>query len=152
MVLDIKKFSGLDSLSSFLKGRLRGTSDLVKNTAALYLHGKTLIFATPAETVTFAASPAAAQVPLTLAQVKTQIEAQTTGVSVGFVQGAIELYMTTPGTLVLDKDGTANAYLGFSSVADSTVKPINPSGGAAPKFVSLVPEPGAGTYLLVTDV
>jgi hypothetical protein len=152
MVLDIRKFSGLDSLNAFVKGRLRGSTDLVKTPSSLYLHGLTLIFATPADTVTFAASPAAPQVPLTRAQVKAQIEAQAAGVLVNFVQGAIELRADPAGTLVLDKDGTANALLGFPTKADTTVRPVNPPGGASPIFISVGPEGSQGTYLLTIDV
>lgn len=152
MVLDIRKFSSLESLNAFIKGRLRGSTDLVKTPSSLYLHGRTLIFATPAATVTFAASPTAAQVPLTKAQVKTQIEAQAAGVLVSFVQGAIELRANPAGTLVLDKDGTANALLGFPTKADTTVTPVSPPGGSNPEFISVGPEGSQSTYLLTLDV
>lgn len=153
MVLDIRKFSGVDALNTFIKGRLRGSVDLVRNPGALYLHGKTLVFTTPAATVTFAASPAVAQVPLTPALVKTQIEAQTTnGVLVSFFNGVLELRANPAGTLVLAKTGTANPLLGFDDTTDSTVKPLNPPGGSAPKYVGLEPEGSPGTYLLIQDV
>lgn len=152
MVLDIRKFSGLSELNAFVKGKLRGSTDLIKNSGSLYLHGLTLIFATPVGTVTFAASPTSAQVPLTLAQVRAQIEAAVATVSCRFVQGRIELFLTAPGPLVLDKTGTANSLLGFDTTTNSSVAPVNPAAGASPKFVALAPEGQAGTYLLVTDV
>jgi hypothetical protein len=150
MVLDIRKFSGLDSLNTFIKGRLRGTTDLVKNPAGLYLHGLTLHFTTPAATVTFAASPTAAQVPLTLAQIKAQIEAQTTsGVLVTWFGGCIELRAAPAGALVLASDSTALSLLGLSA---ATVQPLNAPGGSAPKFIGLEPEGSPGTFLLIMDV
>ena len=152
MVLNVKKFSGLADLNSFIAGKLRGSTDLVKNPGSLYLHGKTLIFATPVGTVTFAASPTAAQVPLTVAQVRAQIEAAVATVSCRFVQGRLELFLTAPGPLVLDKDGTANELLGFDTKTDSSVTPINPAGGASPTYVDLTPEGISGTYLLVFNV
>jgi hypothetical protein len=152
MALVIKKFSGLADLNAFTRGLLRGSSDLVKMPGSLYLHGRTLIFATPAATVTFAASPAAAQVPLTIAQVKAQIEAQTAAaVFVSFNQGALELRAAPAGVLVLDKDGTANALLGFDTVTDTTVTPLAAPGGGPPTFISVGPEGSQSNYLLTYD-
>jgi hypothetical protein len=149
MVLDIRKFSGLDSLNTFVKGRLRGTTDLVKNPAGLYLHGLTLIFTTPAVTVTFASSPAGTQVPLTLAQIKSQIETATaSGVLVSWFGGCIELRANPAGVLVLT-GGTASALLGLGA---ATVQPLNAPSGAAPKYVGLEPEGSPGTFLLIMDV
>jgi hypothetical protein len=152
MVLDIKKFSGLDALTTYVKGRLRGSTDLTKTPGSLYLHGLTLIFTTPVASVTFAATPAAAQVPLTVAQVKTQIETQTAAaVLVNFVNGRLELRAAPAGALVLAANGTSNPLLGFDATTASSVAPVNPAAGASPKFVALQPE-GNGTYILVTDV
>ena len=147
MALVIRKFSGLSDLNAFVTGRLRGSVDLTKTHSSLYLHNLTLEFTTPAETVTFAASPAAAQVPLTLAQIKAQIEAQTTGVSVAFSQGYLELFMTTPGLIALAAGGTAKPLFGFAAAA-SSARPLNPPGGAAPTFISLSPEGSQSNYLL----
>lgn len=151
MALDFKKFARLDDVIIFLKGHLLGSADLVKSKSSLYLHGLTLIFTTPAETVTFAASPASAQVPLTLAQVKAQIEAQTTGVVVEFNMGRLELYMATPGAIGIDKDGTANPLLGFATSADMAATPYAEPGGTAPALVQIVPDTGSNSYLVVVD-
>lgn len=151
MAIVARKFASLADLNAYLGGRLRGSTNLMRSGESLYLHGLTLIFTTPAETVTFAATPAVAQVPLTIQEVKTQIEAQTTGVVVGFVNGALELYMSTPGAIGIDKDGTANALLGFDNSADRAATPVSEPGGAAPAFVALSPESGSNSYILTTE-
>lgn len=148
MALAFRKFSNVDDMALFLKGHLLGGVQVAN---ALFLHGKTLIFNTPSATVTFAASPAAAQVPLTLQQVKTQIEAQATGVTARFNKGRLELYATTPGSIVLDQAGTATAQLGFDAAVDQSAAPYNVPGGAAPALVQVVPDMASNSYLVVTN-
>jgi hypothetical protein len=150
MTLDIRKFASLPDLNAYVKGRLRGSTDLVQTPSSLFLHGKTLIFTAPAATVTFAASPAAAQVPLTMAQVKAQIEAQAATVLVTFINGRLELRVNA-GTVTVNSTGTANGLLGFDATTPSTAKPMSSPGGAAPSFISLVAD-GAGSYILSADV
>jgi hypothetical protein len=147
MALVIRKFSGLSDLNAFVTGRLRGSVDLTKTHSSLYLHNLTLVFTTPAATVTFAASPAATQVPLTLAQIKAQIEAQAAGVLVSWVNGYLELRASPAGTLVLGAGGTSKPLFGLPAAA-TTVTPLNPPGGAAPTFISVGPEGSQSNYLL----
>lgn len=151
MALTIRNFSRLEDVRLLLTGHILGGVDVTKNPAALYLHGKTLIFNTPSATVTFAASPTNAQVSLTLAQVKTQIEAQATGVSCRFNRGRIELFMTTPGTINLDLLGTANGLLGFDPTTDTSAAPYNIPGGSAPALVQVVPDTGSNSFMVLTD-
>lgn len=152
MPLVARKFGKIADVNAHLIGKLVGGVDIFRNSGSLYLHGLTLIFTTPAATVTFAASPAAAQVPLTPAQVKTQIEAQTTnGVLVSFRDGHVELIASPSGTLVLGAAGTANAMLGFMAGAASTVKPVTAPGGAAPSLVSIGPDTGSNGYILMVN-
>ena len=151
MALNFRKFSSMDDAAVFLKGHIIGGVDLTKNGSSLYLHGLTLVFNTPADSVTFTASPAAAQVPLTVQDVITQIEAQAAGVSARLNKGRLELYMTTPGAINLDKDGTANAKLGFSRATDTSNAPYNAPGGSAPALVSIIHDSGSNSYMVVTD-
>lgn len=151
MALRFRKFPSVDDLSLLLRGHILGGVDILRSPGALYLHGKTLIFTTPSATVTFAASPASAQVPLTVAQVIAQVEAQATGVSVNINRGAIELYMTTPGAIALNSTGTANGQLGFDSATPTTGAPFNAPGGSAPALVQIVTDGGSNAYMVVTD-
>lgn len=152
MPLVARKFGKLADVNAFFIGKLVGGVNIFKDAGSLYLHGLTLVFTTPAATVTFAASPAVAQVPLTPAQVKSQIETQTTnGVLVSFRDGCLELIAAPSGTLVLGAAGTANSKLGFMSGAASTAKPVTAPGGAAPSLVSLSPDTGSNGYILVVS-
>lgn len=151
MALNFRKFSSMDEASLLLKGHIIGGVDLTKNSSSLFLHGRTLIFNTPSATVTFAASPAAAQVPLTVQQVITQIEAQASGVAAKLYKGCLELYMATPGAISLDSLGTANALLGFSRDSDSANAPYNVPGGSAPALVQIVPDLSSNSFVVITD-
>lgn len=149
MALNFRKFNTVDEVSTFLKGHLIGGVDVKGR--QLFVHGLTLIFTTPSATVTFAATVASAQNPLTLQQVKTQIEAQAAGVTAKFNRGRLELFATTPGAIGLDKDGTANAIFGFTSAADMAAAPYNVPGGAAPALVQIIPDNGSNAYMVVTN-
>lgn len=151
MPLNYRKFSSVDDATLFLKGHIIGGVDLSRTPSALYLHGKTLVFNTPAGTVTFAASPTAAQVPLTMAEVKEQIEADVAGVTVRFNKGRLEVWTTTPGAISLDATGTANAMFGFDAAADTVGAVYGVPGGAAPALVSIVPDTGSNSYLVVVN-
>lgn len=151
MALNFRKYSSMDEAALFLKGHIIGGVDLLRTPGSLYLHGLTLVFNTPGATVTFAASPAAAQNPLTVQQVITQIEAQAAGVTAKLYKGCLELYMATPGAISLDSLGTANALLGFSRDSDSANAPYNVPGGAAPALVQIVPDVSSNSFLVVTN-
>jgi hypothetical protein len=151
MALAFRKFSRLEHATSFLQGHLVGSVSLLRNGNSLYLHGKTLIFTTPSATVTFDATPDGTQIPLTLAQVKSQIEAGASGVTCHFSEGRLDLFMATPGSIALDKDGTANAQLGFSTTADSSAAVYAAPGGSAPALVQIVPDTGSNSFVVVTD-
>jgi hypothetical protein len=152
MALVTRKFGTLADLNAFYGGRIRGSVPLTRTPGSLFLHGLTLITSTPAASVTFAATPAAAQVPLTLQEVKEQIEDQSAAaLTVNFVAGHLELRATTPGALVIDKDGTANPLLGIDTSADSSAAVVSEPGGSAPTFVALGSDSGSNSYLLTTD-
>lgn len=151
MALDIKKFGTLGDVRAFLQGRIVGSVNVFKTHSSLYLHGKTLIFATPADTCTFDSTPDGAQIPLTQAEIKAQIEAQVADVSVTFDNGRVSLHLTAGGPIVLDKDGTANAQLGFDTTTDTSAAVYAEPGGTPPALVQIVPEHGSNAYLVVVD-
>lgn len=151
MPLVTRKFGNYKALNAFYLGKIRGGADLSKLANALFLHGKTLIFTTPAGTVTFAASPAAAQNPMKLSDVKVEIEAQVATVKAEIVDYALQLWTATPGTIVLSKDGTANSFFGFDTAVDTTAKIVAVPGGAAPKFIALAPGYDGSLFLTTED-
>lgn len=151
MPLNFRKFSLVDDVALFLKGHIIGGVDLARNPNALYLHGKTLVFLAPSATVTFAATPANAQVSLTLQQLKTQIESGAAGVTVRVNRGRLEMFLTAGGTVTLDNTGTANSLLGFDTVVDTTATPYAAPGEAAPALVSIVPDTSSNAYLVVVN-
>lgn len=153
MPLVARKFN-LPELNAFLAGSIGAGTKLTQpeNGAALYLHGKTLIFSTPSVTVTFVASPANGQIPLTIPTLLSQIDTQTShAVKGGLSGGRLTLVLAAGGTLVLTKDGTANPLLGFDTSKDMTGKPVAITGGSAPTFVSLSPDTSSNNHVLVTN-
>jgi len=154
MALKFHKFQSISAMDRFLNGRIAGGVDIPKTHSALYLHGKTLVFTTPAEEeVIFEAAPATAQVPLTMAQLVEQIEDQATGVKALINrEGQLEMYMEPPGEIVLASSGTANRQLGFSSSSATSNTPCAAPGAAeAPRLVQIIPDTGSNGYLVVTD-
>ena len=150
MALATRKFATLTEVNTHLAGRLVGGVDLTHTQGSLYLHGKTLVFNTPAATITFVATPASGQVALTLKEVKDQILAQSTStITATYNRGRLEVRATTPGVINLDLTGTANALLGFSQSEDSVGTPVNAPGGANPVFIALVPDTASNGYVLV---
>jgi hypothetical protein len=122
----------------------------------IYVHGLTLKFKSPAvATVTFAATPASPQVPLTRAQVIAQIKAAVPALEPKIMQVgdvfALVLVEATPASgVTVDKTGTANQKLGLSTAADTVGKFINPPGGATPYLVWLSVL-DANTYVVTTE-
>jgi hypothetical protein len=168
MPLLIRKFSNLDAANILLRGGIIGGRDIVSAASrggatltgsspqasaqsALYLHGLTLIFTTPNETVTFASSPTNAQVPITLATAIAQIHAQTTGIKAQLIDGRMAFVDEDASAIVALSDaGTANAIFGYGNTAVSGVLYGAP-GEAAPALVSASAVANSNTYLVVTD-
>jgi hypothetical protein len=150
-MIRVRRFGGQEELTTFLQGGVIGGEDLA-NKVVYGLHGLTLKFDSPAsETVTFDFTGAEYS-PATVQQVKTQIEAQTTGVLVRFYQGRLVLIENTPSSgVALHHDGTANAKLGFGQSATvSTVGQVYHSDGVtSPYLIDVVQCPFAGGGLLV---
>lgn len=167
MALQLRKHSNIELVDLYLKGGIIGGSAITQIAAegltqvsasvtaqsALYLHGKTLHFNTPAITVTFVASPANINAPITLRTAMAQILSQTTNVvKPQLIQGRMALVNATAAAIIsLNKDGTANALFGFPADADTVGTKYAAPGGAAPALVSIVPCNNDNSYLVVTN-
>lgn len=122
----------------------------------IYVHGLTLKFKVPAvATVTFAATPASPQVPLTRAQVIAQIKAVVGALDPKIMQDgdvfSLVLVEAAPASgVTVDKTGTANQKLGLSTAVDTVGNFINPPGGATPYLVWLSVI-DANTYVVTTE-
>ena len=136
-------------LEHLLQGGIIGGKVVGSPPSNLLLHGLTLVFNAPAGTVTFTSS-GGVQEPLTLQEIKTQIEAAV-AVTVTFSYGQIAFKETVPSAGVdLDATGTANALLGFGSGGDAVGTFYNPPGGGAPELVS-IGQVGDGFLQVVTS-
>ncbi len=163
-MLVVRLFSNITELNVFLQAGVIGGRSLqsainpvgqapVRD--GLYrLHGRTLIFNAPAsETVTFAATPATEQVTMSLQEIKTQIEAQTTGVLVRWTRNRrLILIESTPSAagVAIDELGTANPLLGFDTSGD-TIGTLILAATTAPFIVSLNHGSFSDSLILVTE-
>ena len=149
-MLRSRRIAGIDNLNHFLQGCINGSTDLTKMNDSLYLNGLTLIFTSPAaETVTF--SSAGDQVPLSIADVISQIEAQTTGVVAKVLSGQLYLIEETPNSgVAITEAGTANTKLGFNNAVATTGRVYGAVGGAAPSLNSVV-NSGPDAFLVITE-
>jgi hypothetical protein len=144
-----ENFSNTAAMDFFLNGGLLGGTDLRKSLVTKGrlqgLDGKTLVI--NGETVTFADPTRAG---LTLGEVKTAIEAGTTGVEVVWTDGRLGLANAT--SVTVGSTGTANSIFGFSSTVDSVNQPYNLPGGAAPAIVAISGSPTGDSISVVLDV
>lgn len=162
MALFIQKFGSREEAELFLQGGIIGGTSLVgvgqpKGGRPLYLHGETLIF-TGANTdmVTFAATPANAQVPLSIDEVISQIGTQTTnGVLAKVFKGRLLLRdagATPSAALGLSASSTALAKLGFEAGKAVSGTFYAPPEGAPPRLVSVGPSPiDSNTFCVVVE-
>ena len=123
-------------LNHFLQGGILGGR--VVGRTFYRIHGKTLIFTNPIGTVTFAAPGGSQEVPLTIQDIKAQIELAIVTLRVTYVEGYLGINRAIPSVgVVLSAAGTANTILGFSDSAVTTGKFFNQPGGGVPEFVTL---------------
>jgi len=138
---NVKKFGSITELNFFLSGaifgsvKISGWGQSIKSGTGIVqappLVGKTLIFTTPAKTVTFVAGADPAG-RLTPGEIKTQIESGG-GVTVAFFDDRLVLLEATPSTgLVLNKTGTANTLFGFDVANPVSGKVYGTPFGSAP--------------------
>jgi hypothetical protein len=137
MTLYVYNIPSVD-LEHFLQGGIVGAGVVGK---LFYgLHGKTLNFTAPIGVVAFAAPGGSAQSPLTIQDVKAQIEAAIATLLVTFKDGHIRIGMATPSAgVVLSGAGTANAILGFGTTTPTTGTFFNKPAGGVPEFVMANP-------------
>lgn len=118
----------------------------------LALDGLTLIFVSPAQTVTFVGvgliSPKDVLAAiLAVTGVKGEIRAKSGSYPSGPRESMVTISLWHSAGLTLDKDGTANTALRVSAVADTTLLPI-----ASANVVSISNGAQPGHYLLVYSV
>lgn len=152
MGIRVRKFIDLVEVNLFLRGGIQAGTDL---RGAVYgLYNKTLVFSSPsAATVTFTTTNSSTQDPLTIVDIISQINAQTS---------SNLAKVATDGTLVLETDnassavtisgtGTANVALGFDASGESGTVYAAPS-GTAPYLISVNPlSLSGGGYIVVTE-
>jgi hypothetical protein len=159
MALICRRIADLDSVNTLLRGGVLGGIDFrptaTTSKSPVYgIHNKTLIFNTPAVTVTFTTPGASNQEGLTLAQILAAMNTTLTGNYVAYAnQGRIGVVDRTGAAVVnLDMAGTANGLLGFNTPADLVGKVYNIPGGANPSLVSVTPESLHGiSYIVITS-
>ena len=149
MALFIRKFGSRFEAQLFMQGGLSGGLDLRAAGAPnadgkhLFLHGLTLITTGAfAGTITFVASPAGTQVPMSVQQMLAQIDTQSTSALKAGLTRDGRLYLIDAGVptaaVVVTGTGTANAILGFPD-SNSSGTFYNPSDGIAPRVLNASP-------------
>ena len=155
MALRIREFADLFAAEFYLRGGIRGGQQVVNASGLVQnLHGKTLIFNTPAGTVTFDESAGAAGLGggLTLQEITAQIQAVHAGLQVSLRDRVLNIIEATPTNGVdLDKDGTANKLFGFSKATDNVGKVISAPGGTAPVLVGIWGKTNNDGYMVIID-
>lgn len=134
MALRIREFNTLQDMELFLRGGVRGGKRLAGRVQNL--HNKTLIFVQPAAaTVTFDETAGAAGFSggLTPQEIRDQIVDVVATVVPFYRDGLLNLVEAVPTNgVTIDKDGSANALLGFGSGTDAAGVVVSPQGGTAP--------------------
>ena len=161
MALFIHKFGSREEAELFLQGGIIGGTSLVgvgeplggKN---LFLHGKTLTFTgASTSTVTFAATPANAQVGLRIDEVISQIKTQTSnGVLPKIFNGRLALRDAgvPAAALGLANTSTALADLGFVAATAVTGILYGPPDGTAPRLINAATSPiNANNFFIIVE-
>ena len=152
MALRIHEFDNIRDVEFFLCGGIKGGRKLVLHTGGrvLGLHGLTLVFSSPAATVTFADASGEG---LTLSDIIDQIVAAVPTLSVSWRDGVINLILSTPtAAVVLDSTGTANTLFGFSASSDHAGHYFNGPSGVTPRFIQAQPKARFDGYYVVVEV
>jgi hypothetical protein len=141
-------FTNATAMDLFLNGGVSGGRKVVSANdkgRILGLHNKTLII--NGSTCTFSD---AAGTGLTLAQIKTAIQAAAAGVTAAFIDGSLTLEAATAITVA--KTGTANSVFGFSSNEDTVGTVFNPYDGVAPRVLFIGASPTQDSYAVTTEL
>lgn len=154
MPLVARKFQSLDALNVFLQGGIEVGSQLnLVNGKVHGLHGLTLVFTTPAGTVTFADADG---LGLSLLDIITQINddvatLKARSINDGGQQRLVIIEVSPTGGVVLDgATSTANQVFGFS---ESTVTGTfyNPPDGVAPRLIATESSPGNDSTVVIVE-
>ena len=138
-----------------IEDKLNGTvlSGVIASTGAA-VGGRTLIFSSPAVTVTFGGTVGSNR---TVAQIVAEIEAAVSGMDVqvreqGSTQSQnptvakkVVLSLARSGGFTLEETGTANAALGFSTTQDT----VSTGAVDATRIKGFTPSASPGTYALI---
>lgn len=159
MVLQIHKIKGLDRAEVFLAGGVFG-ANLTKGVYGL--DGLDLILSSPQvanptpppatlpQTVTFSAPDGF----LSFDDILSQIIAGLVGVRAKGIRGELVIVENTPTSgVTVDKTGSANSRLGFTTNVDTVGTVYAALGGGAPELVKLgLSALSDGTYIMILDV
>jgi hypothetical protein len=131
-----------------LKGGVRLPMNYKGNERIYGLHTKTLVFSTPAGTVTFADSTGKG---LTIQEVLKEINSDLATVRSFMRDGVVFiLHATLASAVVIDgATSTARSILGLPNGSITGTK-FNPPGGAAPRLL-LLSEGASGSIILTTE-
>ena len=153
MALRAIELQTADEIQLFLVGGVAGGKSLSNQTGRIQnLHGKTLIIGSSTITFDESAGSAGQGGGLTVKEICQQISAVVTTMTPGLIGGRLSIRETTPSSgVTVDKDGTANPLLGFSSSKDSVGIVINAPGVGAPEFVGITTKFAADGYLLIVN-
>ncbi len=133
----------------FLNGGISGGKLRPQNGLIFGLHSLTLVFNTPAGTVTFDDPTGRG---ITLKDISEEIESDVATVRAFWKDQRLHLIEATPSTgLNLDLTGTANNALGFTKAVDSVGKVFAAPGAAAPALISVVFNPAHNSYTVITE-
>lgn len=162
MAIFIHKLGSLFEAELFLQGgiiggrQLAGVGDPLGG-KSLFLHGKTLVFTgADTTTVTFAATPANDQSPMSIGEIIDQIHTQTSnGVLAQLHKGRLALRDgTSPPTTALGLDATSTALeqLGFKGGTAVAGMFYLPSDGVPPRLISISQSSNdSNTHCLVVE-
>ena len=147
----IRQFQDVSEFEDFVNGGIRSGGTAMSSSAdkILGLHGKTLIFTTPAVTVTFAD---AAGTGLSMVDIAAQIAAAATVKPKLRGQRVVAIWNSTDGQpCVLGSTGTANNLFGFSTTVATTGKIYNAPSGAKPRWNTFEIAHGFDRYMLLVE-
>lgn len=151
MSLKVYEFDTTKEMEFFLQGGVRGGKVVVNQWGRLYgLHGKTLIFTTPAATITFSDPTGAG---LTYEAISDQIRATATTLFVFWRDKIMHIQMATPtAAVVVDKDGTANSTFGFSGAKDHAGQYFTGPSGSVPRLIETGVKPRRDGFYVIVEV
>lgn len=151
MALKTYEFDNVKDMERFLQGWISGGKNVVNGSGRIMgLHNKTLIFTTPAGTVTFSDASGDG---LTLKEVSDQITAAIASLSVSWKDGWISIHKTDMSDgVTLSKNGTANTAFGFSTAKDNVGLIYNGPTGATPRLVESNVKARRDGYYVIVEV